>query len=116
MTVGDIYWVELPPTNGHEQAGRRPAVVLQDEIYGGQLPLVLVVPLTGAIAATRFAGTVKIAPTQQNGLRQESVALVFQLRAIDRQRLRDRVGSLSPEDLVAVFNMLDNLMGRKSSA
>lgn len=31
MKPGDIYWVEIPAANGHEQAGRRPAVVLQSE-------------------------------------------------------------------------------------
>ena len=46
MSVGDIDWVDLPSANGHEQRGRRPAVVLQDDDYGGDLPVVLVVPLT----------------------------------------------------------------------
>ena len=44
MTVGDIYWVELPPTIGHEQSGRRPAVIVQDEAYASQLPMVLAIP------------------------------------------------------------------------
>ncbi len=33
MTVGDIHWVQLPAANGHEQRGRRPAVILQDDHY-----------------------------------------------------------------------------------
>jgi mRNA-degrading endonuclease toxin of MazEF toxin-antitoxin module len=46
VSVGDIHWVDLPAANGREQRGRRPAVVLQDDDYGGNLPVVLVVPLT----------------------------------------------------------------------
>jgi mRNA-degrading endonuclease toxin of MazEF toxin-antitoxin module len=33
MTVGDIHWVQLPAANGHEQRGRRPAVIFQDDAY-----------------------------------------------------------------------------------
>lgn len=38
MTIGDIHWIELPLTNGREQAGHRPAVIVQDETYAGDLP------------------------------------------------------------------------------
>lgn len=47
----------------------------------------------------RFTGTTLIRPTAENGLRQVSVALVFQLRAIDRRRLQERIGSVSTEVL-----------------
>jgi mRNA interferase MazF len=77
VTVGDIHWIELPPGTGHEQSGRRPAVIIQDESYAGTLPVVLVVPLTTAIATLRFPGTLLIQPDTGNGLRQASVALVF---------------------------------------
>ena len=63
VIVGDIHWVQLPTANGHEQRGRRPAVILQDDRYAGGLPVVLVVPLTIARAAMRFAGTTLIQPT-----------------------------------------------------
>ena len=88
MSVGDIHWVDLPAANGREQRGRRPAVIFQDDDYGGDLPVVLVVPLTTARAVMRFSGTTLIRPTVENGLRQASVALVFQLRAIDRRRIQ----------------------------
>ena len=87
MSGGDMHWIDLPAANGREQRGRRPAVVFQDDDYGGDLPVVLVVPLTTVRAAMRFAGTTLIHPTVENGLRQASVALVFQLRAIDRHRI-----------------------------
>lgn len=69
VSVGDIHWVDLPGTNGREQWGRRPAVMFQDDDYGGDLAVVLVVPLTTARAAMRFAGTTLIHPTTENGLR-----------------------------------------------
>jgi mRNA interferase MazF len=112
MTVGDIHWVQLPAADGHEQRGRRPAVILQDEQYAEGLPVVLVVPLTTARAAMRFAGTALIQPTAENGLRQGSVALVFQLRAIDRHRVQERIGSVSEAVLQEIFAALDKLTGR----
>ena len=112
MTVGDIHWVELPAADGHEQGGQRPGVILQDDAYGRSLPLMLVVPLTTARAALRFAGTTLITPTADNGLRQPSVALVFQLRGIDRRRIRERIGHVSAETLKQIFAELDKLTGR----
>ena len=60
----------------------------------------------------RFAGTTLIRPTADNGLRQASVALVFQLRAIDRHRIQERIGTVSAEVLNAMFEELGKLMGR----
>ena len=111
MTVGDIVWVELPPGDGREQGGRRPAVVFQDESFAGLSPVVLVIPLTTALAATRFPGTVLIHTSTENGLRQPSVALVFQMRGVDRRRFRERLGSLSPEVVAELHSTLDRLTG-----
>jgi mRNA interferase MazF len=88
MTVGDIHWVELPSDGGREQQGRRPAIIVQDDGYAGRLPTVLVIPLSSARAALSFAGTTLIRATAQRGLRLDSVALAFQLRAIDRSRVK----------------------------
>jgi mRNA interferase MazF len=112
VTVGDIHWVQLPAANGREQQGRRPAVILQDDQYAGGLPVVLVVPLTTARATIRFAGTVLIQPRAENRLPQVSVALVFQLRAIDRRRIQERIGSVGETVVHEILVELDKLTGR----
>ena len=112
MKPGDIHWVQLPTAGGREQQGRRPAIIVQDDRYGADLPVVLVVPLTTAGAASRFAGTVTVHPTPENGLRQESIALVFQMRAIDRRRLQERIGNMDEQSLTAIFVELARLTGR----
>ena len=99
-------------SNGRPSEGRRPAVVVQSGNYGADLPVVLVIPLTTARSAKRFAGTISIHPTPENGLREESVALVFQLRAIDRRRLQERIGTVGAEALNTIFDELGKLMGR----
>lgn len=112
MNVGDIHWVEFPQANGREQQGRRPAIVMQNDGYAGSLPTTMVIPLSTAKRALRFAGTALVAATSESGLRQESVALVFQFRAIDRSRVGERVGTISEDERRAVFDELRKLTGQ----
>ena len=114
MNVGDICWVEFPRANGREQQGRRPAIIMQDDSYAGSLPTTLVVPLSSAKKALRFAGTALVNATDQSGLRNNSVALVFQCRAIDRNRVKERVGAISEAERIAVFDELRKLTGPSS--
>ena len=99
MEIGDIYTVEIPPSNGHEQAGLRPAIIVQAPQFENQLPTVLIVPLTSRLAAQAFPGTFLIHPNSENGLTMISVALVFQLRAIDKRRLKRMIGRLNTAHL-----------------
>lgn len=112
MTPGDVYWVELPAATGHEQAGRRPGIVLQEDSFAGNSPLVFIVPLTTTLSVSRFTGTVTVEPTSENGLTRTSLALVFQLRATDRNRIRDKIGFVTAEVLTEIFVKLDQMMGR----
>ncbi|HKC85419.1 MAG TPA: type II toxin-antitoxin system PemK/MazF family toxin [Blastocatellia bacterium] len=109
MKVGDLYWVELPVRGGHAQAGRRPAIIVQQT---SNLPTVLVVPITSQQDALRFPGTVLIESTKENGLHHDSVALVFQLTAIDKRRVADRLGVASEEVMQKIWEALDDLTGR----
>jgi mRNA-degrading endonuclease toxin of MazEF toxin-antitoxin module len=77
MNLGDVYWVEIPVRGGHEQAGRRPAVVIQGSEVSKRLATVLLVPLTTQLDALRFPGTVLVETDSENGLRRPSVAWSF---------------------------------------
>jgi mRNA interferase MazF len=114
IRLGDIRYVDLPPLPGREQGGRRPALVLQDEEYGAKSPLVLAASLTSQLLASRFPGSVVIEASKENGLRVNSVVMLFQLRAVDRTRFDKRIGALSAEDLGRVFAALDKLTGRNN--
>jgi mRNA interferase MazF len=114
LSPGDIYWIEFPKSAGHEQSGRRPAVILQDDLFGSGLPLVILVPLTTAERAGRFAGTISISPDESNGLRRQSFVLVFQIRAVDKLAVKDRIGIISTEHLSGVHHQLDLLLGRET--
>ena len=106
MNIGDIYLVEIPGTNGHEQQGARPAVIVQSTINIDKLSTVLVVPFTTQIKAASFPFTFVVKPDTFNKLTSISVALVFQLRAIDKKRLKNRLGCLNSKDLETLKHIL----------
>jgi mRNA-degrading endonuclease toxin of MazEF toxin-antitoxin module len=110
VTVGDLYWVELPARGGRAQAGRRPAIILQT---ASGLPTTVIVPLTSQLDALRFPGTILMEPDAENGLRRRSVALVFQLTAVDNRYITERLGVVTEHALEEIFFALDQLTGRR---
>ncbi|CAN5838416.1 hypothetical protein BH20ACI4_BH20ACI4_23480 [soil metagenome] len=101
MARGDVLLINLPmQSGGHEQGGRRPAVAVQTDAAGE--PLLMVAPITSNLKAVRFAFTVEIEPSAEKGLAQTSIVMIFQMRAIDKNRIVRKIGELSVEDLEKV--------------
>ncbi len=111
MNEGDLYWIDLPVRGGHTQAGRRPAIILQTSVVSAQIPTVLIIPMTTQLDALCFPGTVLIEADTQNKLRRASVALVFQLTAIDQQQVQTQLGSVTAADLEAIRAALNEISG-----
>ncbi len=76
MSPGDIYWVQIPAADGHEQAGLRPALILQNPQLTARLTTIQIVPLTSRLKARRFPATLVIDPDLSNHLSARSVALI----------------------------------------
>ncbi len=110
MTVGEIYWIEFPARGGRAQAGRRPAIIVQRTL---SLPTVLTIPLTTQQEALRFSGTILIERDATNRLNQPSIALVFQLTAIDRNFIKEKRGSISRAKMKEIWTAFDELTGRR---
>lgn len=95
MTIkrGDIYYADLSPVIGSEQGGVRPVVIIQNDVGNRYSPTVI------AAAITSQQGKAKL-PTHINlgaegcGLAKDSVVLLEQVRTIDKQRLREKMGTL----------------------
>lgn len=108
MARGDVLLISLPISDGREQSGRRPAVAVQTDIAGQ--PMLMVAPITSNISASRFAFTVSIVPSNENGLTLPSIVMIFQMRAIDRTRIIKKIGKLSDADMhevdAAIWRML----------
>src|SRR5215216_5402056 len=93
---GDIYFVNLNPVQGREQAGQRPVVVLSIDAIN-RLPLVVtvVVGTKGANVPRDYPTNVRVVPAE-SGLTIETVFLGFQLRSLDASRFPEtRAGKLS---------------------
>jgi len=89
---GYVLIVDLTVSSGYEQSGIRPAIA----VSSGKLPgVVIIVPLTSTMEALRFPNTLAILPATDNGLGNESVALVFHVRSIDKRRVTRVVGKIN---------------------
>src|SRR2546423_3444908 len=97
MARGDVLLVTLPPSDRREQSGRRPAIAVQTDLAGE--PMLLVAPVTSNLAALRFAFSIRVEPSPENGLTMPSVVMVFQMRAIDKARIVRKIGQLSELDM-----------------
>ena len=95
MNKGEVWFVELPYSYGQEQEGLRPAIIFAKTEIG----IVTVIPLTSNLQALRFQYTFTIEKSKANGLGTDSVALIFQLRAIDSKRLKRKIGELESKHL-----------------
>lgn len=91
---GDVVRISLDPQAGHEQAGRRPAVVLSPAAYNGPVGLALFCPITNQVKGYPFE--VPIPP----GLEVTGVVLSDQVKSLDwRARHAERICSL-PADTI----------------
>jgi mRNA interferase MazF len=106
---GEIWQVRLPFADGHEQSGERPVIIIQNDVFTQILPMVVVIPLTSAISAKRFPATLPIQPDGQNGLSIPSVALIFQVRSLDKRRFLRRIGCLDQNDMDQILKRLNKL-------
>jgi mRNA interferase MazF len=100
MARGDVLLISLPISDGREQSGKRPAIALQTDV--AREPMLMIAPITSSLSASRFAFSVKIEPTDENGLTQTSIVMIFQMRAIDKTRIVKKIGMLSIEDMEKV--------------
>jgi len=86
---GDLVWISLNPQAGHEQAGRRPAVVLSPAVYNAKVGLVLVCPVTNQVKGYPYEVGIPA------GLPVSGVVLADQVKSLDwRARKAELIGRL----------------------
>ena len=92
---GDLFWVDLNPVKGSEQAGRRPVVVIQNDVGNEAAPTVIVAPLTTKSFTKCYPINMPVARGVA-GLKEDSTVLLSQIRTIDKTRLDRKIGHLPP--------------------
>lgn len=93
---GDIFLADLNPIRGHEQAGFRPVLVLQNNTLNHNLNTVVIAPLTTNLSAKGLLTTFFI-EKKNSGLKYDSIILLFQIRTLDKARLEKKVRNVSEE-------------------
>ena len=103
---GNIFLANLNPAQGHEQAGFRPVLIMQNNILNQYLSTVIIAPITANLAAQGKL-TTHLLPSDLSGLDHDSVLLIHQLRTIDKQRLEKKIARLSPNEFQKIKRKLD---------
>lgn len=106
---GEIWFLNLDLTQGREQAGSRPALVVSVDVFNqGPADLVVVLPVTSVVKGIPFH--VPVSPPE-GGVRQPSFVKCEDVRSVSRSWLRERWGAVGTQTMAAVEDRLRILMG-----
>lgn len=102
---GDVVWLQFDPQAGHEQAGRRPALVVSPGAYNGKVGLALCCPVTSQVKGYPFEVRLPA------GLKVGGAVLADQVKSLDwRARRAERLGAVPPAVLAEVLQRLTLLL------
>ncbi|MBI2263965.1 MAG: type II toxin-antitoxin system PemK/MazF family toxin [Armatimonadetes bacterium] len=102
---GDVVRITLNPQTGHEQAGRRPAVILSPEAYNGKVGLAILCPITKQIKGYPFETAIPA------GLPITGAILSDQVKSLDwRARNAELICTLPPKIIAEVLQKLGTLL------
>ncbi len=100
-------WARLDPTQGREQAGRRPVLVISHDIFNERSGTVIAMAITSQPQKAGFPLTVELV---DGNLPKRSWVKVGQIRTLSVQRLGRRIGRVSPEELLRVVEGLNEIV------
>ncbi len=104
MQQGDIWFANLNPTKGSEQAGKRPVVIVSGDTLNETLSIVIVVPITSQLKS--YPTCVLLLANKISGLTKDSEAIPFQVRALSKKRLSKKIGRVTAEELREILKGL----------
>jgi mRNA interferase MazF len=106
---GDAVWISFNPKAGHEQAGRRPALVLSPSSYNGKVGLAILCPITSQVKGYPFEVTIPF------GSKLGGVVLADQVKSLDwRTRKAELICKLPRETTGEVLDKLATLLLEES--
>lgn len=107
---GEIYWLDLPIATGSEQSGRRPVLVIQNDMGNRASPTTIVAAITSQPRRQVYPFHVAIA-TDESGLRLDGTVLCEQIQTVDQGRLSALAGSLGRPKMREVDLALHRSLG-----
>lgn len=108
---GDIYLVDWSPGRGSEQAGVRPALIIQNDL-GNRFSPTVVVATISTKNKKAYPFHVLVSP-EESGLPEDSIVKLEQIMTIDKERLIRKVGSLSDKKMEEVEIAIHRSLGLK---
>ena len=102
---GELYLADLSPVMGSEQGGIRPVLVIQNDIGNKYSPTIIVSAITSRLYKSKLPTHISLAANTY-GLSKDSIILLEQIRTIDKLRLKEKIGELSPVKMKEVDRAL----------
>ena len=107
---GDIYYADLSPVVGSEQGGTRPVLIVQNDVGNKYSPTVIAAAITSQTGKARLPTHIPLSAANC-GLEKDSVVLLEQVRTLDKQRLKERMGHIGDESMTRVNEALSISFG-----
>lgn len=107
---GDIYYADLSPVVGSEQGGVRPVLIIQNDVGNKYSPTVIATAITSRINKAKMPTHIEL-DANEYGLSKDSVVLAEQIRTIDKQRLKEKIGHLDDRLMTRVNEALEISFG-----
>ncbi|NCJ08537.1 type II toxin-antitoxin system PemK/MazF family toxin [Synechococcales cyanobacterium C] len=105
---GEIRWADLSPTRGHEQAGRRPVLILSNDVFNERSGTVIAVALTSQPQRASFPLTLELSVPE---LPRRSWVKISQIRTLAVERIESQVARATPEEMLRVIEGLNEIIG-----
>lgn len=105
---GDVLWADLDPTQGHEQSGRRPVLVLSHDVFNERSGTVIACALTSQEPRAGFPLTLELRAAR---LSKRSWVKISQIRTLSVERLGGKLGSVPVEEVEQVIDGLNEIVG-----
>jgi len=105
---GEIRWADLNPPRGKEQAGQRPVLILSHDVFNERSGTVIAVALTSQPPRAGFPLTLELTTPR---LPKRSWVKISQIRTLATERIGNRLGRASPEELAQVLEGLNEILG-----
>ena len=104
---GEIYWADLNPARGHEQAGQRPFVVISHDVFNERSGTVIAMAITSQPQKAGFPLTHNL---KSGDLPKDSWVKISQLRTLSVLRIGDRIGQIDQEELALLIEGLNEIV------
>lgn len=105
---GDVVWAELDTTKGNEQAGRRPVLVLSQDVFNERSGTVIAVAITSNEPKAHFPLTLELTSPK---MPKRSWVKISQVRTLSVLRVGKRIGRASSEEIAQVIEGLNEIVG-----